>query len=318
MARFAQADYAELMEKPRKLGRGLTALIEAKPSIDTDDGGLQQVRPAELEPNRFQPRRQFAPESILELAASLRVSGMMQPIIARPSGKNANARFEIIAGERRWRAALEAGLETVPVIVRPLSDQESAEWALVENLQREDLNPIDKAHALRALLEKFNLTQQQLASRLGIDRSSVANQIRLTELEPEISTLVVDNKLTTGHARALLAVPGGNGRIQLANECVRYSWTVRRLELEARTINTPVAPVAAPEEKLAERLAITRELEDKLVRLLGAPVEIRTGKDGKSGSISIRFFDLDHFDGLMAKLGVTGGRPAEKVDSYAS
>ncbi len=226
----------------------------------------------------------------------------MQPVIVRRS-ESSGGEFELVAGERRWRAAKLAGLAAIPALVRDLSDEESAEWAIVENVQREDLNPIERAWAFRALMDRFGLSHGQIAERAGLERSSVANTIRLTELETQIQEMISAGRLNFGHGRALLAVGAGEGRVSLATEAAREGWSVRRLERAAANIailkKAAAATVPAPQTKPVS----IEDLERRLGEYLGTRVTIVTNRGGKRGRIAFEFYGLDHFDGLMSRIG---------------
>lgn len=308
--------------KPRKLGRGLSALIGSpvpvtppqapvsSPEVQATNTvelpqGLVSISVDQIAPNRFQPRRVFDQVSLERLADSIRQSGMMQPVILRPSGGG----YELVAGERRWRAATMAGLNSVPSLVRELSDEQAAEWAIIENVQREDLNPIERAWAFRGLTERFRLTHQQVAERVGLDRSTVANTIRLTELEEPIRDMIQSGRLSAGHGKALLLAPPGPERIKLAEQSCDESWSVRRLERAAAAIASPagVEPVPAAKARDGERdlsrIASRTSLEKQLGEHLGTKVTITTNRAGDRGRLSIEFYGLEHFDGMLAKLG---------------
>lgn len=289
-------------------------------------GGLVMVGVDEIVPSPFQPRVVFDDAKIAELAASIRSIGMMQPIIVRRrdaageaelsaggggarAGKTPVARYELVAGERRWRAARVAGLTRVPAIVRDISDDESAAWGLIENVQREDLDPIEKGEACRVMMERFGLSHQDLASRLGLDRSTIVNMVRMTELDGTIQTLVRRGDLTMGHARALLAAPAETGaRLALATLVSTEGWSVRKLEQEVKKV-AKGKPVPESRAAIAGRVgeparsASLADLEKRLGEHLGTRVKIKTDKSGKRGRIELAFFDLDHFDGLMGKMG---------------
>jgi ParB family chromosome partitioning protein len=298
--------------KTRKLGRGLSSLIgdpvpvmvgsdevgvsehkHTVPGAVSGEGGpgLRMLDVGLIEPSPFQPRRAVESGALEGLAASIRRSGVMQPIVVRAVG----GRYELVAGERRWRAAMAAGLDRVPASVRDLSDEESAEWALVENLQREDLNPVERASAFQTLSDRFGLTHGEVADRVGLERSTVANEVRLLELEGSITSLISSGLLSGGHGKALLSVLPGPGRERLAAHAARAGWSVRRLEREAREM-TPGAPLPQPR---AERSDLERQLSEHL----GTKVKVRTDASGKRGRLTIEFYGLDHFDGLMARLG---------------
>ena len=286
---------------------------EAGPASEAGpSAGLLVLPIASIYPNRYQPRRHFDEAQLAALADSIKAQGLLQPVVVRPGQKAGG--FELIAGERRWRAARLAGLSSIPAIVREASDQVAAELALVENVQREDLNPIDRARALRRLLEEFGLTQAQVGQRVGLDRSSVANLIRLTELEPALQEMVATGLLSQGHAKALLAAPAGDGRLRIAELAAREQWSVRATEQAVRDQasgrTVPAKPAGAnglggpnglggQEAKSPELL----DLERRLGEHLGTKVRVQIDGSGTRGQLVIQFFDLDHFDGLMDKLG---------------
>jgi ParB family transcriptional regulator, chromosome partitioning protein len=300
----------------RRLGRGLSALLNEPVQVSkdiqagTDSGGLEQIAIQAIRPSRFQPRRVFDQVSIDRLADSIRRSGLMQPVVLRPG--QAEGEYELVAGERRWRAAAIADLQTIPAIVRGLSDEDAAEWGLVENVQREDLNPIEKALAFRSLVERFGLTHAQIAERVGLDRSSIANTLRLLELEEPIRAMIEAGRLTAGHGRALLGAPAGPQRVRLAEQACDEGWSVRRAEraAAAATLETQAPPAGegdlgprTPAERDLAKLAARSELERQLGEFLGTKVTIVTDRNGKRGRLSIEFYGLEHFDGLLSKFG---------------
>jgi ParB family chromosome partitioning protein len=248
---------------------------------------------------------------VSSLAASIKSAGVMQPVIVRPtrsSGVRAGEKrvYEIVAGERRWRAAQLAGLTHIPAIVRPLTDEQSAEWALVENVQREDLNAMDRAVALKALCEGFGASHAELGERIGLDRSTIANLIRLTELEGDIADLISKGSLGAGHGKALLAAPAGPHRVRLAKEAAQRSYSVRRVEYEAKRLATGASPELPPPSGLpSPREAVLRDIEKRIAQSLGTKVYIRTDATGKKGQITLDFYNLDQFDGLLSRLGVS-------------
>lgn len=309
----------EVAGRPRRLGRGLSGLIgtpvqvpgsprrsEPEPtpptpktdskSFNSNDLGLVFLPHSSIVPSPFQPRRSFDQEAMNRLADSIRQSGMMQPVLVRRQADG----YELVAGERRWRAAQSAGLSSVPAIVRELTDEESAQFALVENVQREDLNPIERAAAFKAMGDRFGLTHAQIAERVGIERPTVANFVRLLDLEPQIQGLIERGELSGGHGRALLAAAPGSTRIELAAKAASEDWSVRKLEQAAKPRG---AGIAAP----ASRLASLVDLEKQLGEFLGTKVSIRTDRTGKRGRVEVEFYGLDHFDGLMLKLGFRPG-----------
>jgi ParB family chromosome partitioning protein len=256
--------------------------------------------------NPWQPRQRFDEGSLEGLADSIRRSGLMQPIVVRPApadeATGGRVGYELVAGERRWRAAQIAGLERVPAVVRRLSDVEAAEWALVENLEREDLNPIEQGWALRRLMERFGLTQAQVAERVGLERSSVANLVRLTELDEETAGLVASGRLSAGHAKVLLSVTDGPARASLARRAVREDWSVRRTEREVGALLAASARrMPLPERYVSPAGA---DLERRLSEHLGTRVRIATDRSGKSGRVIIEFYGLDQLDGVLEKVGV--------------
>lgn len=256
----------------------------------------------------YQPRRTFDDKALEELARSIKASGVMQPILVRPVQPAAGEiQFELIAGERRWRAAQRAGLSGLPAIVRELSNSTAAEWALVENVQREDLNPMDRAFALRSLLTNFGLTHDELGERLGLDRSTITNLLRLAALEQEIADLIVAGKLSGGHGKALLGIQNSGKRVEIARLAAQFGWSVRKVEAVASEIAQGAGPAGksggvAPTE-VSPRHAVLRDLERQIGAHLGTKVQIQTDPAGKRGRLIIEFYGLDHFDGVVTKLG---------------
>ncbi|MBC6952820.1 MAG: ParB/RepB/Spo0J family partition protein [Leptolyngbya sp. PLA2] len=305
--------------KPRRLGRGLSSLLEAPSPVRietqvpvsqdvTVGSGVVALPVDAVSPSPFQPRERFDDAGLAGLAESIRRSGVMQPIIVRPLGSIGGGarKYELVAGERRWRAARLAGLATVPALVRDLDDESAAEWAVVENVQREDLNPIERARALRGLAERFGLTHGEIADRVGLERSSVANLIRLIDLDARVQELIASGALTAGHGKALLAVADAARRAALAERAVRESWTVRRLEREAR--RAPAVGGSTAAQGGGTREAVIADLERRLTQHLGTKVTIVTGATGTRGRIVVEFYDLDHFDGLMTRMGLVQGK----------
>jgi ParB family transcriptional regulator, chromosome partitioning protein len=311
-------------QKPKRLGRGLSGLISAEgpvrvsagqePMDDTSDnlrtgaeegggdresGFVRLIRVDSIRPSPFQPRRSFDESALEGLAASVARSGLMQPVIVRPVGGGG---YELVAGERRWRAAGLAGLAEIPALVRDLVDEDAAEWALVENLQREELNAIERAHGLRRLSEAFGLSHAELGSRLGLDRSTVANLIRLTELEEEIQAMVANGSLSMGHARALLGCPAGSLRRTLAGSAVRDSLSVRELERAVQRARGGGGGVASSAP--TQREAVVADLERRLAMSLGTKAKIQMSGRGHRGRIVVEFYSLEQFEGLMERLGL--------------
>jgi ParB family chromosome partitioning protein len=269
----------------KALGRGLNALIQ---TVETATAGLEQVRLDLIDPNPFQPRRDIPESSLAELADSVRVSGVIQPILVR-RGATAEGRFQLVVGERRWRAARLAGLETVPALVRELGDQDALEFALAENLLRRDLNPIEVAHAYQALQEQFHLSHEQVAERLGINRSSVTNTLRLLRLPKAVQEMISKDEITYGHARALLALGSEAAQLQLASRIAQQGLSVRHVEslVASRLAKPPTQKNAAKPPTDPNVRAAAQELE----RTLGTRVKIRG--DGRRGAIEISYFSAE-------------------------
>lgn len=267
----------------RALGRGLGALIPITEFQEpTAAEGLQYVAIASIQPNPFQPREVFADDALRELTASIREKGLLQPLLVRPFGSG----FQLIAGERRFRAAQMAGLDSVPVIVRDAPDGESLELALIENIQRENLNAIEEARAFRRLLDEFGLTQDDVARRVGKSRSAVANSVRLLQLPAEIQEQIRSGKLSAGHARSLLSLPAA-AQSAAASTIAERHMSVRDAEHLARRSGTDDVDVA--------------RAADDLCRALGTRVRIRP-KKGESGQIEIEYYSLAELNGLIEKL----------------
>lgn len=279
----------------KALGRGLSALIHevetAKPT------GVDEIAIDQIDPNPYQPRRAFSEQSLRDLADSIRATGVVQPILLRrgPSG-----RFEIVAGERRWRASALAGLQTVPAVVRQLTDQDALELALTENLLREDLNALEVAHAYQQLQERFSLTHEEIAERLGSNRSTVTNTLRLLKLPASVQELIASGALTSGHARALLSVESPREQERLARMIVRQSLSVRQVEKHVAAVAQP-KPAPQPERIDPNIRAAVLELE----RALGTRVRLSGGPD--RGRIEIQYYsaeDLNRiYDIIVSRAG---------------
>lgn len=278
------------MAKVRGLGRGLDALLggdEPQPQEHLMNVALTQLRPG-----KYQPRTQMDPEAIGELAESIKAQGVIQPILARPLG---DGHFEIIAGERRWRAAKLAGLDAVPVLVREVRDDLALAMALIENIQREDLNPIEEAAGIQRLIDEFGMTHEAAAEAVGRSRSGVTNLLRLLSLAKPVQDLVLQGRLDMGHGRALLALPGAK-QIELANLIAAKNLSVRQAEhLVGQALSTPRAANSVARDR--DLLALEEELSDHL----GTRVAIVARKKG-SGRVVIDYASLDQLDGLLAGL----------------
>jgi ParB family chromosome partitioning protein len=294
------------------LGRGLGALI---PTDVTGEGGsaLQEVPVESIAPNPHQPRRYFDEEALATLTASVAELGVLQPVLVRALG---NDRFELIAGERRWRAAKRAGLPSIPVVVRTVDQVLSLEQALVENLHREDLNPMEEAAAYQQLIEDFSLTQEQVAQKVGRSRSGVANTLRLFQLPPAIQRLVAENQLAAGHAKALLGTPDRGFQEQLARKIVAEGLSVRDAEAavrrheegEGEAAGRPdPAPAAGPARRL--RAPGLLELEELLADHLDTRVRISMASGGGRGKVVIDFGGLEDLERIYRAM--TEGRPGD-------
>lgn len=286
--------------KKRGLGRGLDALLGGS-TVDKLQEEATQVDPNELQylpldliqRGKYQPRRDMDVTALEELAHSINTHGVMQPIVVRPIAKG---RFEIVAGERRWRASQQAGLEKIPAMVRELADEAAVAMALIENSQREDLNPIEEAMALQRLQQEFQLTQQQVADAVGKSRVTITNLLRLISLPEEIKTLLSHGDLEMGHARALLGLPLEQ-QVEGARHVVARGLTVRQTEALVRQwLNSKEKPAAVAKADPD----ITR-LEQRLAERLGSPVQIKHGQKGK-GQLVIRYSSLDELQGVLAHI----------------
>jgi ParB family chromosome partitioning protein len=286
--------------KKRGLGRGLDALlgnVNMEPPVAVSDKEKLHILPIEyLQSSRFQPRKDFDPVRLQELADSISAQGVLQPVVVRPIGEN---RYEIVAGERRWRAAQLARLHDIPVVVRNVSDQSALAIALIENLQREDLNPLEEAEALKRLQEEFSLTHQQIADAVSKSRATVTNLLRLNELHPEAKELLLKGEIEMGHARAILSLdPRRQGdlakKVAAKNLNVRETEAlVRKLQEEAK--NIPQQPVKAQDPDIAR-------LEERVTQSIGAKAQIKHGEKG-SGKLIISYDSLEQLEGVLERLG---------------
>ena len=256
-----------------------------------------------LQPNPGQPRRHFDEEALVTLGESIRSAGMMQPIVARPL-PNAPGRYEIVAGERRYRAAGRIGLAEVPVIVHEIDDRTAAEFALIENLQREDLNPIERASAFRRLADEYGMTHEAIASAVGLDRASVSNHLRLLGLDDATLEDLRQGTLGMGHGRALLGVGQLAARRSLAEQAIRDGWSVRELEKRIRNFNRSEGDAATPPEVGPDPArSHLNDLERRLGDHLGTRVQVRAGRRAGTGEVRIRFFSHEDFEGLLERVG---------------
>lgn len=313
----------------RKLGRGLGSLlsapiqVEVPPSartphragLDTHAGtegsesqGVNsdhrsQVLPIDrVRPNPHQPRQSIDEAALAALASSIKTSGMMQPIVVRSSKHGG---YEIIAGERRWRAAQIAEFTHIDVVIREVDDRTAAQFSLVENLQREDLNPIERAEAFRRLVQEFNLTHQEVADSVGLDRTSISNHLRLNELDDFTKDAVRQGKLSLGHAKALLAFANNERRRTVAEQAIAQGWSVRELERRVRAMieDSSASRGSGAESRSARAMPPhMADLQKRLGEHLGTKVAIRPGRTKGAGTLMIEFFSLDQFEGLMERL----------------
>ena len=295
-----------MADKPRRLGRGLEALLGATPvsspsvgsnaSAPETESPLQQLPISRIRPNPFQPRREFRDAELAQLEASLQASGLIQPISVRAVGDH----FELIAGERRLRAATRLGWTEIPAIVKNYDDRALLTLALVENLQRADLNPIEEADGYARLIAEFQVTQQDVAIAVGKDRSTIANALRLLNLPASVRRLLQDGQLSVGHARPLLALPNERVIVDLAREAVAKSLSVREVERRVKQVTTPTRPPSsAPTDKASTaRSAEIRRLTDRLRRRLQTDVTLEVD-DKDRGHLRIAFYSADDLDRLI-------------------
>lgn len=281
------------MIKKSGLGRGLDKLLSSANSESvTDASQLKLLAVEKISPSPYQPRKNIAQEGLQSLADSIKAQGLVQPIVVR---KLADGQYELIAGERRWRASQLAGLLEIPAIVRELPDQAAAAMALIENIQREDLNALEEAQALNRLIHEFGLTHQQTAEAVGRSRAAVSNLLRLLELESQCKVLLEEGKLEMGHARALLALQGKQ-QIELAHKVAQYQLSVRATEkLVKQTLAGELQAIIAPKPTLNADIS---QLQSRLADTLGAKVSINHSKRGK-GKLVIEYNSLDELDGIL-------------------
>ncbi|WP_045856380.1 ParB/RepB/Spo0J family partition protein [Teredinibacter purpureus] len=304
------------MAKRKGLGRGLDALLSGSSSnstpaeaikaatevaaeltsANTSKDGMLKVLPVELlQRGKYQPRRDMHPEALEELAESIKAQGVMQPIVVRPIGDD---RYEIIAGERRWRATQQAGIDTIPAVIREVPDETAIALALIENIQREDLNPVEEAMALKRFQDEFELTQQEVADAVGKSRTAVTNLMRLLNLSEEVRTLLEHGDLEMGHARCLLSLESAPQK-RVARQIVSKGMTVRQAEALARkTLQQETAP-EAPEATVDHDI---KKLEERLGEKVGVPVMVQHTAKGK-GKLVLKYNSLDELDGILAHMG---------------
>jgi ParB family chromosome partitioning protein len=288
------------MSETKRLGRGLEALLGSASREQTQaSGALREVPVSNVLPNPFQPRTQISEAELGELTASIEASGLLQPVIVRPR----NGKYELIAGERRWRAVQRLGWSKIPAVVKDVDDQTLLTLALIENLQRDDLNPIDEAGGYHRLSEEFELSQAEIARLLGRDRSTVANLLRLLKLPAEAKALVQEGKLSEGHARALLGLSQDSEIVRLAKEAVEHQWSVREIEARVRGDNSegaPGSPATLPRPRAQQKMvsADVRRVEDALRKRLGTDVRVSARRRGR-GLLTISYYSNEDLARLL-------------------
>ena len=293
------------MERRSGLGRGLGALIPTSDLGESAGSELRELPISSIRPNSYQPRTHFDEEALASLTASIAELGVLQPVLVRPAASpDADGQFELIAGERRWRAAKRAGLQTVPALVREVTDTTSLEQALVENLHREDLNPLEEAAAYQQLIEDFGLTHDELATRVGKSRAAVSNTLRLFQLPPSIQRLVAENRLSAGHARALLGTPDRAFQEALAKRAIAEGLSVRAVEDAVRERNELGGGQAQPGGDATRRLRPPGllELEELLSTHLDTRVKVSMG--AKKGKVVVEFATLEDLERIYRVMTV--------------
>ena len=281
------------------LGRGLDAIFLDNSIEEEEIGGenkVSQIKLSMIDPKSDQPRKYFDKEALEELASSIAENGLLQPILVREYG---DSRYQIIAGERRFRASKLAGLSEIPAIVLDKDDRKVAEIALIENIQREDLNPVEEAMAFRALIKEYDLTQEELSEKVGKSRSAIANTMRLLDLPDEILTMVAAGDLSAGHARTLLGVKDRDNMLILADKTIEFDYSVRQLEEEVKRINKPKKPEIVEDEELPV-VDYYREMELRMMSHLGRKVKIE-GK-GRKKSVTLFYEDNEDLDELLTAI----------------
>jgi ParB family chromosome partitioning protein len=276
------------------LGRGLDALLGGNDRKSRDEESMREVAVASLRPGRYQPRTRMDEASLAQLADSVRARGVIQPIVVRPVD---GGQYEILAGERRWRAARMAGLERIPAVVREVPDEAALGIGLIENIQREDLNPIEEANGLKRLIDEFKLTHDEVAQAIGRSRAGVTNLLRLLELAAAVQEMVQDGRIDMGHARALAALPKAR-QVELAQRIAQQGLSVREAE---RLVQAASSAPRAGRPSAARLDADSRRLQEELSERLGATVKLKPRRGGK-GSVVIDYSSLDELQGIVAKL----------------
>ncbi|ARN57039.1 ParB/RepB/Spo0J family partition protein [Sedimentisphaera salicampi] len=302
----AKKKTAAKKKSSKHLGRGLQSLMtpaqqQAAKQEASENGEFRELKLGEISPNPYQPRTEWDEQELTKLVDSIKANGIVQPIVVKKVSRG----YQLIAGERRWRAAKLAGNKTIPSIIKEASDEQMLEMALIENIHRSDLNPIERANAYKEYTDNFGLSQTQVAERLGENRSVVANHIRLLELPQEVKEMLVNNALSMGQARALLALPDENLQKKLAYRAMTGRLTVREVErLVKKQIDSLENPEQSSENIEDAKSAHIADLESRIRESLGTKVKIKTNKTGKKGSITIDFYSLEEFDRLTNIFGV--------------
>ena len=279
---------------------GASPVPASAPAAMPGGSGVRMLKIKDVVPNPRQPRQRFDEKALVELAASIRTAGLMQPIVVRPGASG----FELVAGERRWRAFQLLEKSEIPAIVRAVDDQTATEWALIENLQREDLDVLERADGIARLMDEYDLSQGDAANQIGLDRSTVANLLRLREADPALREALIEGLVTQGHAKALLGVDDADRRTKLLEMCVREGWSVR--ETERRSRELPVSSDVSSSSSstpMESRTPHVVDLEKRLAQHLGTKVGISLGRKKGRGRLSIEFFSLEQFDGVLQKIG---------------
>ena len=287
------------MAKRKSLGRGLDALLstEIRPNEQAMETGLKEIPVDLLQRGLFQPRLDMREESLEELANTIRSRGLFQPIVVRPLGSGAGeSQYEIVAGERRWRAAQLAGLQSVPALVKDITDQDALEVALIENIQREDLNALEEARAFKRLVVKFDMTHGEVADAVGRSRASVSNLMRLLELPDTVKNMLEQRQLDMGHARALLSLDSAEAQAKLATRVIKEGLSVRETERAVKRLSRPAGQNAGSGSSASKDPNVAR-LEMEIGEKLGAPVRIETQRVG--GRIVIRYHSLEELEGIV-------------------
>ena len=282
-----------MVAKRRGLGKGLAALIPDEPIADLFDENMNKksifnIELSLIKPNENQPRQEFEENSLEELKNSIKQYGVIQPIVVRKKEE----KYEIIAGERRWRAAKAAKLEEIPCIIKDVNDKQAMKLALIENIQRENLNPIEEAHAFKELMKDYKLTQEELADEIGKSRSYIANIIRLLNLDEEIVDYIAEGKITSGHGRALLGIKNKEERLKIADSIVNNKINVRETEKMVKDVNKKKS-----KPMKIERDPFILEIEEKLIRTLGTKVKLSAKRDG--GKIEIEFYSDEDLERIL-------------------